>query len=234
MRSRDITVTKGRTKEAFERMVTHITTPHIETAVQTAIQESRIRLGTVTKFYPYKDKAEVQLRNDYTVLCKLPHMIMGDFIDFFVPTGEESYCNDLKEPCVIPRDGLPCIVLNINDDDSADYFLLSYYTPDDLVSTTPPREGHVRWSCLTATNECYIDFSGDGIEIVSTKPIDSRYGEFDDDLKKEESVKPEDVYSKDELYTKQEVYNKQEVYTKEEVDELIRRKIVEALGEDDT
>ena len=193
MKSKDITVTKGRTKEAFEKMVTHVTTPHIETAIQTAIQESRIRLGSVTKFYPYKDKAKVQLNNGDEVLCKLPHRVMGDFIDFFVPVGEESYCTELKEPCIIPRDGLPCLILNINDEDSDEYFLLSYYAPNDLVVTTPPREGHVRLSHITATNEAYMDFSADGLKVVSSQPIDSQYGEDDDDLTKEE------YYSKKEI-----------------------------------
>ena len=212
MGSKDITVTTGRTKQAFEKMVNNVTAPQIQTAVQTAIQESRIKLGSVIKYYPYKDKAEVLLSNEETVLCKVPHMVMGDFIDFFVPTGEESYCNTLKEPCILPRDGLPCVVLNIADEDSNDYFLLSYYTPNDLVGTTPPPQGHVKLSYISATNESYIDFGWDGLKIVSNQPIDSQYGEDEDNLQREEYVTAE------------------QVYTKEEVDELINQKIAEALG----
>ena len=56
--------------------------------------------------------------------------------------------------------------------------------------------------------------------MVSKTPIDARYGEFEYDLTKLEYADSDSVYTKD------------EVYTKEEVDELIREKIAEALGED--
>jgi hypothetical protein len=222
MRSGDITTTDATLKNLLISNVEESIAPKITKQIDNKFEDSKIKLGKVSKFYPYQSKAEVLLPDKSRVICKLPHHYMGDIIDLYTPTGDRGYCERLKEPCLYPRGSIPCLVLQIKDD--KEYFLVNYYLPDDLVGINPPKNGNLKLSCITATNEAYIEFGYNGLNIVSPG-IDRKIGEFEDDLQ------TEDYASSTDVYTKEEVYNKQEVYTKEEVDELIHNLIEQLTGE---
>ena len=222
MKSDDITVTDARFKKALNTGVSTVINQTVPQMITAAVNECSIRTGVVTKFYPYLDKAEVQLDNiNQKVLCKLTHRYMGSLIDLFTPVGDNDYCDDLKEPCIIPHDSLNCCVMNIHNDDSDEYLLLDYFNAEDIIGFSPARMGSMKLTNFRVSGEDYIEFGGNGLKIKSKTPIESNYGEYDEDISKSEYVNSFDVYTKD------------EVYTKEEVDELIQKAISEALGEDD-
>lgn len=214
----NITITDGRLNRALKKRIN----PHVsETAtkiVKESMDKSMARLGKVTKVYPYLDKAEVRLSGSKKkVLCKLPHNYMGNIIDLYTPQGENSFCQKLKEPCVIPLSPIPCILLKIHDNDSSEYFIVAYYTANDLMYISPPRHGHARLTCMTATNETYMEFGGTGFKVLSSKPIKISHGDYEKDITEVDYADAENVYTKE------------EVYTKKEVDALIAQKIEESL-----
>lgn len=214
----NITVTDGRLNRALKKKINPIISQTVPPIVKESVDKSMLRLGRVSKYYPYLDKAEVKLLNSQKeVLCKLPHRFMGNLLDLFTPQGSKSYCKKRKEPCIIPHAELPCAVMKIHEGDSDEWFLLDYYTPDDLLFISVPQNGHARLTCMTATNETYLDFGLNGLNVLSSKPIKTSYGEFEKDITEVDYANADNVYTKE------------EVYTKKEVDDLIAKKIEEAL-----
>ena len=202
----NITVTDGRMKRALEKRMEPYVQKEATKIVQKALDKSMARLGKVTKVYPYLDKAEVKLsQSKKKVLCKLPHHYMGNIIDLYVPQGERAFCEKLKEPCVIPLSPIPCAVLKIHEKDSSEYFIVDYYTQNDLLYISPPSPGHARLTCMTATNETYVEFGGKGLEVLSSKPLKISHGQYENDVTEVNYADADKVYSKEEVYNKTEV-----------------------------
>lgn len=238
--SSDVTVTDARMKDVLKKQVVPLVMESVSPVITREVETAKLRTGVVTKFYPYLDKAEVKLDNsNLKVLCRLPHKFGGALIDFFTPAGDGDFCEDFKEPCIFPRDPLYCLIVKIHEDDSDDYLLVDYYLGDEILGFDPAPPGSMRISNFRASCEDYIEFGGDGLKIQTKKPIETSYGEYEDDVTIPVYADADDVYTKDEVYTKKEVYakrevySKQEVYTKKEVDDLIAEKIAEALENQD-
>ena len=217
--SQNITVTDARTKNAMDNFVKQSITPVIQEQVQSAIDGEKIKTGRVTRFYPYWDKAEVKLDNtNEKLLCKILHRFGGNLIDFFTPLGEKRYDTKRKEISIVPRDPLHALIVDVSDN-SKDYLILGYYYPREVVGIRPASIGSMRITSLGASKENYVEFSGRGLNIQTSKPINREYGEFEDDITEDKHADIKNVYTKTEVYTKQ------------EVDELIAAKIAEALGD---
>lgn len=217
--SQNITVTDSRTRNAMDNFVKQSITPVIQQEVKSAIDDEKIKTGKVTKFYPYWDKAEVKLDKTKTkLLCKTLHRFGGNLIDFFTPLGERQYDNKRKEVCIVPRDPLHALIIDVSDN-TKDYLILGYYYPREIVGIKPAKVGSMRITSLGASKENYIEFSGRGLKIQTSKPVNREYGEFEDDITEDKHADSNNVYTKEEVYTKQ------------EVDELIAAKIAEALGD---
>jgi len=198
--SNDITVTDARFKKALEQGVSHVINQTVPQMISEAVKDNSIRTGMVTKFYPYLDKAEVQLDNvNQKVLCQLGHRYVGVLIDFYTPGGNESYCEKLHEPCIIPFEPLYCMVVKLHEDDSDDYLLVDYYYPQDIVGFAPPPQGNMRFSCFRVSNEDYVQFGVNGLKIQTKEPMKHYYGEYEDDVKEHEVYTKEETYSKDEV-----------------------------------
>ena len=69
------------------------------------------------------------------------------------------------------------------------------------------------------TNQYWIKFGHDGLDIRTNNEPTIKVGDMDADMSNVDYANSDDVYSKD------------DVYTKEEVDDLIAQKIAEALEE---
>ena len=55
------TITQGRMEQAIEHAVNRVAGPQISQQIDDAVSSERIRTGTITKFYHYLDKEEVDL-----------------------------------------------------------------------------------------------------------------------------------------------------------------------------
>lgn len=223
------TITQGRMEQAIEHAVNRVAGPQISQQIDDAVASERIRTGTITKFYHYLDKAEVDLDfSNEKVLCKILHRFGGEMIDLFTPLADEiSFCDELREPCVIPRAVLHCLVLNISDEDSDEWLLLGFYQNEEFIGLNPAEPGNFKIAVRTGTNQFWIKFGFDGLDLRLPDNATTNVGDMDRDMV------PVDYANTDSVYTKDEVYNKTEVYTKEEVDELIGKKIAEFLGEEE-
>lgn len=222
MNTNDITPTRGRLKEALDNAVTNRALPQINRQIETTVDEEKIRTGRVVKFYHYLDKALVELDNtDETVLCKILHRFGGALIDLYTPSADTiDYCDDLHEPCIIPRGDLNCLIINIHDSDSEEYLLLGYYQNDEFVGLNPAAPGNIKLISIGGTNQFWIKFGADGLDLRLPDNISINTGDMD------KTMQPVDYADSTNVYTKD------EVYTKEEVDELIAQKIAEALGDE--
>ena len=191
MNSQTKTDTDGRLKKLLKTRVGDQILDSTNKKIAQAIDDASIKSGIVTKFYPYLDQLKVKLKNNKKVLAKMSHNFMGSIRDYYTPDGDRSYCKTLNEPCIIPRDTLNCFVAPV--DDEVKWIFLAYFNKDEIVGFTPPGSGCMKIFNFRATNEDYIEFCGDGLKIMSRKPIESNYGEYDDDITQYE------VYTKDEI-----------------------------------
>ena len=182
MKSDNVTVTQGRMKQAFSNSIGQIVKNETTKIVKEAIDDSKISAGVVTKFYPHLDKAEVQISNsNKKVLCKILHRFGGELIDFYTPNGDLIFDEEMKEKCIIPRGDLNCLVVDINSFDD-EYLLLGYYNIDELIGINPASQGNLKICTEGGTNEFFIKFGYDGLELRLPDSISTIIGEMDEDM----------------------------------------------------
>ncbi len=178
--SDNITVTDGRLKKALQTNVENIIIPQINSKVNKTARDAKIQVATMTKFYPYLDKCEVDL-NGNLVICKILHRFSGALIDFYTPIGDEDYCERLKEPCIIPMETLQCLILDINDD-SDEQLMIGYFLPDEIVGLNPASQGNLKLASMGETNQYWIKFGIEGLDIRSPDIPSTNIGEYDSDM----------------------------------------------------
>ena len=216
--SSNITATDGRVMSAISPVIDSVVDEKLKTEIKKEIDKTKIQIGVITKYYPYLDKADVKV-DDKLILCKILHRMHGSLVDFFTPLGDASFCETLKESCIIPRGELDCLIADINDD-TKEQLLLGYFLKNDVIYTHPAEQGHYRIADLSATNEYGLDIGAGNISFNSNEGVT-----FTEGLTSSES-------SVVEYANNNNVYSKEEVYTKEEVDELIDKLRKELTGED--
>lgn len=218
--SENITLTNGRQYSVLRMLVNRIVDERkIEEKVNKTVDASKIRTGKLVKFYPYLDKAEVQLDNlNKNVICKKFHFIGGSLLDFFTPEGESAYCMNLQEPCIIPREELHVLVADISNEDSNEMLLLGYYHPRDIVGIKPASPGYFKITNVGATNTWGVQIGCGEVNVATYDGVQYTQGEFHEDD------------------TIIDYANSKEVYTKEEVKTLLKemkKEIIEELKGDD-
>lgn len=206
--SDNITVTDGRLKKAISSKVEPLILPKVQKEIVKAVNDVKGQIGNVTKVYPYLDKCEVQLDNKL-VLCRKLHLFGGELIDFYTPNGDEEYCDRLKEPCIIPRGELPCLVLDTGEE----YVMLGYLSSEELIGVNPATMGNLKIVTRGGLNQYWIKFGYDGLDIRSPSAVSTNIGETDEDMQEITPV------------------NSDEVYSKSEIDEIINNLRNELLGE---
>ena len=207
--SENLTVTDARLRQALSKEVNQIISNTVPQQIQKVLDDNLIRTGVVTKFYHYQDKAEVKLDNsNKIVLCKCLHRFGGELIDFFTPTADEEIFDDnRKEPCIIPRGNLHCVVMNIHDLDSDEHLILGYYQNEELVGINPATPGNMKIVTRGGTNQFWIKFGYDGLDIRSITPTTINVGEMDDEMENIEYITATDLEN---IIDLNEVYNQLE------------------------
>jgi hypothetical protein len=222
--SKNITVTPNRMEQSINNAVNRVMGPQIVQQINDTVLGDRLRIGVITKYYHFLDKAEVEFSDSSTQICRILHRFGGELSDYYTPSGDEDYCDDLHEPCIIPRAELEVAVANIQDSDEP---LILGFMESELIGVNPATPGNLKIVTRGGTNQFWIKFGYDGLDLRLPDTASTNVGDMDSDMT------PVDYANTDSVYTKDEVYNKQEVYTKEEVDELIGNKIAEFLGEEE-
>lgn len=212
--SDNITVTDGRLNKALQNQVEPLILPKVTKQVNKAVNDSKFQIGTMTKFYPYLDKCEITLNNSEKIICNILHRFGGEIVDYFTPFGDSDFCDNLKEPCIIPRAGPTCLVLDVNDDTNEQ--ILVGYLSDELLGIDPAETGNIKISMTDIDNEGFITFGYNGLNIRSKKSPSVDIGEvFDEE-------------------TKVDYANSKDVYTKAEIDKIVEELRKEIHGDDDT
>ena len=206
-----ITVTNGRLEKALKNRIDPIIMPQVTKQINKAVNNSKFQIGVMTKFYPYLDKCEIEV-NGELVLCKILHRFIGDLTEYYTPIGDEDYCTVLKEPCIIPRATLKCLILDVNDNTN-EQIMVGFINSEELIGVNPANQGNLKLVSRTETNQFWIKFGLDGLDIRSRETPTTNVGEYD-------STMNEITYS-----------NSNDVYTKAEVDKLLDDLKNEILGD---
>ena len=215
-----ITLTNRRQYAPLKLLVNKIVDEReIEKTINKTVDASKIRTGILKKFYPYLDKAEVQLDNiTKPVLCRIFHMFGGSLIDFFTPDGERGFCETLHEPCIFPRADMHVLVADISNEDAKEMLMLGYYNPSDIVGIRPATPGHMKLTDIGATNIWGVEIGHGEVNITTYDGIKVVEGEFHSDN------------------TEINYANTSETYTKSEIKDLIaemKQEIINELHGDD-
>ena len=199
--SQDIIVTEGRAKKAVDSLTTELMMPKVNDKVKTAVENDRTRTGTITRFYPYIDRAEVKLDNtNEKILCKILHRYGGELIDFFTPLAERVEFDDkLGEKYIVPRVHQNVLVLKIHDDDSQENLVMGYFLKDEVIEFNPASPGNAKLAAIGVTNDYYIKFGIDGLSYKLPKKSSTQVGYFEDEMQTIEHYTTDETYSKEEV-----------------------------------
>ena len=140
-------VTVGDIQELFKKTSEKLMMESVEKKIKESIEDSKIKTGTVLKFYQFFDKAKVRLDDGNIVMCKILHRCVGSCTDLYTPLGESKLDDELKERCIIPEGELDCLVVDINSKDK-DWLLLGYYVKRDFFVDEPASVGEYKVSFI--------------------------------------------------------------------------------------
>lgn len=186
----NMTITNGRLKKALSNQVEPLIMPTVNQKILKAVRESKFQVGVMTKFYPYLDKCEMKVK-DKLIICKILHRFAGDLIDFYTPIGEEDYCTKLKEPCIIPREQLQGLILDVNDNSNEQIFV-GYLHSEELVGMNPAGSGNLKLTNITGTNQYWIKFGNNGLDIRLPDVPSAELGALDSNMSSLEYVQKDD------------------------------------------
>ena len=194
--SNNLTVTKGRLDNKFNRLFENYTEKSgIKEVIRAGDENSKAHTGHVTKFYPYLDKAEVVLDGSHKkIYCKILHMFGGELLELFTPFGDNDFCDTLKEPCVIPRDLMSCFVVDISNKDNDDWLLLGYYNSEEIIGLDPAKPGNMKLLTCSHETKYSIEFGQDGLDVSLIEKPELAVGPTEEEMEKQEIINKEPVY----------------------------------------
>ena len=199
MTSKKLTITNARARQALNKKIDErIDSKNIESIVEKSVNDAKIHTGVLLKFYPYLDKAKVRLSNNKDVICKILHRMDGALIDFYTPEGTLELCEELKEPCIMPRANLDVVVMDINDN-TDEQLILGFYKKDDVLYTAPAENGHYKILNVGATNQVGLDIGQGEVNVKSMNGVTFTEGEYHKDDHVVEYADSENVYDKQEI-----------------------------------
>ena len=200
--SKNITSTDARLKSNLSKTIKKsLVNYDVEGKINKAVNDSKIRTGKVLKFYPFIDKAEVKLFNsNRTVLCKILLRFGGEMIDLYSPLADRWEFDDkLKERYIVPRSTLYVVVIGLHDEDSKEYLLLGFYENDELVGLNPAKPGNFKIVNIGGTNQYWIKFGVDGLDLRLPSKSSVKTGIFDEEMEDVNYPLANDVYTKAEV-----------------------------------
>lgn len=200
MNSKDITVTDARMKQAVNKSLGKVVENNTQKVIKNEIKTFGIHTGVLTKFYPYWDKAEVKIDNiGQKVLCKILHRFGGELTEYYTPLGDEIYDDIRKEKCVIPRAELHGVIIKIHNSDSNEYLFLGFYSKEELVGVNPASQGNFKIVTRGGTNQFWIKFGYDGLDLRLPDSIISSIGAMDEEMTEKKYADSDNVYTKKEI-----------------------------------
>jgi hypothetical protein len=181
--SRNITDTDSRLLEGLTGISERVyDNKNVDVQISNAVTDSMITTARLVKYYPSLNKCKVQLDNNGEyVFCTVLLLMGGDVMFLYTPLGDRSFCEELREPCVIPRGLHRVFVAPINNQE--EWLMLGYYYPNEFVGFNPSKSGQFKILAFGSLGEYSIRFGVDGLEIVSNGEIvKSEIDDFGEDV----------------------------------------------------
>lgn len=182
------------------------------------IEEHGIKKGKVIEVYHYLDTSLVELSNHKQVEAYHLHRCLGSIVDLYTPEGEQVISEKKKEPCIMPKFDLKCLVAEVGTDE---YVLLGYYSPNMVGAFSPADIGTYVIRTLTDTSQGGLTVAPQEIKMTSNNGV--AFKEQDVGQSTEITyANSKDTYTKNEVYKKSQTYSRSQTYNKTEVNALIQ------------
>ncbi len=137
MRTGDITVTPYRGRNALKSVIEISKINGLSgSGSDKNLDELKIRLAKVVRFYPGSDKLLVKfLSTGEIVRCKLLHsMVSGECNISFMPIGTNKLDTTYNEASILPINPYYCAVLDINpEDNKVEYGVIGFLSLDKTL-----------------------------------------------------------------------------------------------------
>lgn len=196
MKSNNITVTDKRVKSAlYKPFKEFLDNEKISEQITTKIEKHGIKKGNVIEVYHFLDKSLVKLSDGEEVEAWHLHRCLGNIVDLFTPEGEQTMSEKKKEPCIIPKFDLKCLVAELGKNE---YVLLGYYNPNMVGAFSPADKGNYVVKTLTDTSQGGLSISPQEIKLTSNNGVSFK----EQDLGKSTEINYADS---NDTYTKNEV-----------------------------
>lgn len=182
------------------------------------IEEHGIKKGKVIEVYHYLDTSLVELSDHTQVEAYHLHRCLGSIVDLYTPEGEKMISEKKKEPCILPKYDLKCLVAEVGKDE---YVLLGYYSPNMVGAFSPADVGTYVIRTLTDTSQGGLTVAPQEIKLTSNNGVAFK----EQDLGRSTTIdyaESKDTYTKNEVYKKSQTYSKTQTYNKTEVDAFLK------------
>lgn len=206
-------VTDGRVRKSLHgQFKNFLDDENIPEQITKQIENHGIKKGRVLEVYHYLDMSLIELSNKEQVEAYHLHRCLGSIVDLYTPEGELGFSEKKKEPCILPKYDLKCLVAEVGKDE---YVLLGYYNPNMVGAFSPADIGTYLIKTITDTSQGGLKVAPQEIKLTSNNGVSFK----EQDLGESTDI----VYADSKnTYTKSEVYKKSQTYNKTEVDVLIQ------------
>ena len=128
--SASITVTNHRLRKAMSNANDDDISSHSKKVGEKLKSELELKLGEITKIYPYRDKCEVKVRGtSKTETCLIAHDILSEGMNVSgFPKGRVTH--EKSDEVIIPSETIYGIILDVNIGDKKQKCVVSYINLD--------------------------------------------------------------------------------------------------------
>ena len=141
---------------------------NIPEQITKSIHEHGIKKGRVLEVYHFLDTSLVELSDKTRVECYHLHRCLGSIVDLYTPEGELLLSETKREPCIIPKYDLKCLVAEVGKEE---YVLLGYYDPNMTGAYPPADVGTYLIKTMTDTSQGGLKVAPQEIKLTSNNGV---------------------------------------------------------------
>ena len=181
MGSNELTITRNRGLKAFKKLYDE-SSKIKENGIKSEnnIENLKIRIGEVLKFYPGSDKVLVKFK-DKTERCLEAHTVVSDEINIsWTPVGYQQFDEKYSEPSIVPISRFNAIVLDIRGEENInENCVIAYVSLDNqkILNNAFPGELKLQYYDSSITlKQTGVYIEGDAV-LINNKQLTHVIGE---------------------------------------------------------
>ena len=186
--SASITVTNHRLRKAMSNANDDDIASHSKKMGEKLKSELELKLGEITKIYPYRDKCEVKVRGtSKTETCLIAHDILSEGMNVSgFPKGRVTH--EKSDEVIIPSEIIYGIILDVNIGDKKKKCVVSYINLDRKHTPNNASQGEYKIQVgdnVISLTDKYININSQNL-FINGLPYTEAYKPLDDYYDKEE------------------------------------------------